>query len=294
MMLHFCVLYVDFIKYKVWLTGICLLQAPLITIFLGAHLQPGFPNTTLTLQRSLMKQFCGQGLQQPFPASGVPQQVTPDGFTMKRMFLTHVLILGGKKSGLLRSIVGEAQIYNWKNCGFANSVDWMRIPEILTLEKSILGHQRSRKKNLQDAWFLVAVLCQQRYPFFTLRLACFWNWNAKASSNATSIAALRNERIQQEIQMKFTSGKFSRIMKIWSPSLQMKVLQQPLHGAECSSSSPESGSEGPQSRTVQSRNCLVADFLDKHSRCQLHVFQRIWSCTRHISARILCQREPWC
>ena len=83
MMLHFCVLYVDFIKYKVWLTGICLLQAPLITIFLGAHLQPGFPNTTLTLQRSLMKQFCGQGLQQPFPGSvgpktaGSPLMVSP-------------------------------------------------------------------------------------------------------------------------------------------------------------------------------------------------------------------------
>ena len=89
------------------------------------HLQPGFPNTTLTLQRSLMKQFCGQGLQQPFPARWEGEGRSPlmETHGKRLLFLTQVLhlILRSIFLGFLRSIVGEAQMYNNEGV-FANSV----------------------------------------------------------------------------------------------------------------------------------------------------------------------------
>lgn len=86
---------------------------------------------------------------------------------MKRMFLTQVLILVGivRTSEVNRGRGANLRLkklWIWKN-----SVDWMRYFWNLDPWKSILGHQRSRKKKL--AGCMVSGCC----AFFTLRFGMF-------------------------------------------------------------------------------------------------------------------------
>ena len=215
MMLHLCVLYVDFIKYKVWLiTWICLLQAPLITIFLGAHLQPGFPNTTLTLQRSLMKQFCGQGLQQPFPASGSKQQGDPSWFHHEK----NVSDPSADFRGYSQDFWGQS--WERRKSTTEKTVDLKKFRRLNAvflkswpLKKHLGSSAKSKKKTCRMHGFWLLCLF---HPAIW-HVSVIWMPRHPATQQA-----LRNERIRTGNSIDSTSGKFSRIMKIWSPSLQMK------------------------------------------------------------------------